>query len=98
MWELVNWQRHIHSFLQSCLLTILQRIETGRLQGQTIECQTDKGHIKVKAVYGENVKLKTSSGRLLLTNCHGSTVVESDKGDVSIGKFYQFPDSLMCVI
>ncbi|XP_061186544.1 protein FAM185A-like [Saccostrea echinata] len=59
-------------------------ISAERLQGLTIQCQTDNGSISATSVYGENNSFHSNTGNISLNNCHGKTEVKVNSGDLKI--------------
>lgn len=63
-----------------------QDITAGRLQGQTVECQSNHGDINVKAIYADKSWFHSKRGNVSLGTCHGNTSVTTESGNLDIGE------------
>lgn len=66
-------------------MTCIQDITAGRLQGQTVDIQSNKGDINVKAVYADKSQFCSKEGNVTVGTCHGNTDVNIETGNLSIG-------------
>uniref|UniRef100_A0A3P8S3I8 Family with sequence similarity 185 member A n=1 Tax=Amphiprion percula TaxID=161767 RepID=A0A3P8S3I8_AMPPE len=59
-------------------------VDVKKLQGTTMNVSTERGPLKVKAIYAESSCISSSSGRVELGHAHGNTTVKNISGDTVI--------------
>ncbi|XP_008299134.1 protein FAM185A [Stegastes partitus] len=59
-------------------------VDVKKLQGTTMNVSTERGPLKVKAIYAESSCVSSSSGRVELGHVHGNTTVKNISGDTVI--------------
>ncbi|KAL4226318.1 hypothetical protein ACF0H5_014301 [Mactra antiquata] len=59
-------------------------INAGRIQGQTVHCESQHGDIKVKAIYADSSQFSSDNGNIHLGSCHGNTKVNLSNGNLFI--------------
>ncbi|KAM9753582.1 protein FAM185A [Menidia menidia] len=59
-------------------------VNVKKLQGTEMNVSTERGPLKVKAIYAESSCVSSCSGRIELGNVHGNTIVENVSGDTVI--------------
>jgi len=63
-----------------------QDITAGRLQGQSVDIQSNKGDVNVKAVYAGKTSVSSRAGNVIVGTCHGDTSVNIESGNLCIGE------------
>ncbi|XP_041650967.1 protein FAM185A [Cheilinus undulatus] len=59
-------------------------VDVKKLQGTRMNVSTERGPLKVKAIYAESSCVSSCSGRVELGHVHGNATVKSESGDVVI--------------
>uniref|UniRef100_A0AAQ5ZIS9 DUF4097 domain-containing protein n=1 Tax=Amphiprion ocellaris TaxID=80972 RepID=A0AAQ5ZIS9_AMPOC len=68
----------------NCVLHSVKAVDVKKLQGTTMNVSTERGPLKVKAIYAESSCISSSSGRVELGHAHGNTTVKNISGDTVI--------------
>ncbi|XP_049928708.1 protein FAM185A [Epinephelus moara] len=59
-------------------------VDVKKLQGTTMKVSTERGPLKVKAIYAESTCISSNSGRIELGHVHGNATVKNVSGDTVI--------------
>lgn len=73
-----SWNKHhLATVLCSDLVLCLQAVDVKKLQGNKMNISTERGPLKVKAIYAESSCISSCSGRIELGNVHGEQTAAS---------------------
>jgi len=61
------------------------RIQTGRIQGLTIDLTTESGYIHGGDIYAEELISNTCEGDIVFKSVHGVSEINSEEGDIFVG-------------
>lgn len=59
-------------------------VDVKKIQGTVMKVSTERGPMKIKAIYAESITLASSSGCIQLGHVHGDATLKTDAGDVIV--------------